>query len=98
MKTSSLFLIALLNTHLKVSAADMDFNYLKNGADWPDKYPSCAGPTQSPIDLPTLGGNTKINTITYTADKFVKKYQNPLNAAVKWVGDTTKVALPVRKD
>lgn len=58
MKISSLFLIALLNTNLKFSLAEPDFNYKDNGAEWPVKYPSCSGPTQSPIDLPTLGGNT----------------------------------------
>ena len=58
MRTSSFFLIALFNTNLKFSLAETDYNYKLNGADWPLKYPSCSGPTQSPIDLPALGGNT----------------------------------------
>ncbi len=46
-----------------------------------------------PVDI---GGNNSINFLSYSEDKFVKKYQNPLNVAVKWVGDITKVFLPLK--
>lgn len=96
MKTTSLALLVILNITSIFASSDA-FSYETNGDDWPEKYPSCAGPTQSPIDLPTLGGNTKITTLSYSEDKFVKQYQNPHNAAVKWVGDTTKISLPYQK-
>ena len=48
--------------------------------------------------MPALGGSRKIDTVLYFEDKFYKKYQNVLNAAVKWVGDTLKVELPKRVD
>ena len=97
MKTKNFVLLLLLEIPSNFSHA-AEYSYKKNGDDWPEKYPECAGPTQSPIDLPALGGNIKINTISYSEDNFVKRYQNPLNAVVKWVGDTTKVVLPTMKD
>ena len=48
--------------------------------------------------MPALGGSRKIDTVLYFEDKFYKKYQNVLNVAVKWVGDTLKVELPKRVD
>ena len=66
----------------------------ENGKDWPDLTVAgnkCgeAG-TQSPIDLPSGGGNR------YSAsdDNFNKMYYNQVDAKwvpVKWVGDTSKV-------
>ena len=97
MRTISFAIVFLLGIQSSF-ASEEGFSYEKNGDDWPEKYPECAGPTQSPIDLPALGGNIKINTISYSEDNFVKRYQNPLNAVVKWVGDTTKVVLPTMKD
>jgi hypothetical protein len=80
MKNLSLVLLALLNAKFNFSNAEEPWNYKKNGDDWPLKYPNCSGPTQSPIDLPALGGNTNITTTSYSNDKFLKQYQNPLNA------------------
>jgi hypothetical protein len=31
------------------------WDYQVNGLDWPDLFPECALPNQSPIDLPTEG-------------------------------------------
>jgi hypothetical protein len=88
MKTINLTQLLLLSIASKFANA-AGFSYKQNGDDWPATYPTCSGPTQSPIDLPAFGGNTNITTISYSADKFVKKYENPLNMVVKWVGDTT---------
>ncbi len=97
MRTISFAIVFLLGIQSSF-ASEEGFSYKKNGDDWPEKYPECAGPTQSPIDLPALGGNISITTISYSEDNFVKRYQNPFNAVVKWVGDTTKVVLPTMKE
>ena len=77
MKKSSLILLPLLNKFFKFSNALDDWSYKSNGADWPQLYSNCAGPTQSPIDLPKLGGNSNITIISYSEENFFKQYQNP---------------------
>ena len=73
MKTKNFVLLLLLEIPSNFSHA-AEYSYKKNGDDWPETYKNCSGSTQSPIDLPVLGGNNKISIISYSEDKFVKKY------------------------
>lgn len=41
---------ATTKTNLAGSAV-VDFDYSQQGADWPEKFPDCARPQQSPINL-----------------------------------------------
>ena len=55
-RTSKRVLLILLSFGY-VSADGVEYTYLENGADWPDHYPECSGPNQSPIDLRTTGSS-----------------------------------------
>merc|ERR1712166_791228 len=74
-----------------VTASGGDFDYLSNGADWPEAYPDCALTNQSPIDLKSAPDAYPVNAAT--EDMFTKMYSNQADVEVKWVGDTTKITL-----
>jgi carbonic anhydrase len=68
------------------SAAGGQYDYKKQGADWPDLKDvgnnECGGTNQSPIDLPLSMSPDK--TISWEEDHFSKIYNNIENAEVKW--------------
>jgi hypothetical protein len=88
MKQLSLATLLLLS---EVSASGVEFDYITNGADWPEDYPDCGRTNQSPIDL--ISAQDTYKTYAASEDKFTKTYANQENVAVAWVGDTSKVTL-----
>jgi len=75
-----------------VSAEGGGYTYIQNGADWPDNFPDCKGPNNSPIDLRTPGSIDPHPMVSFTTDKFNKVYTSLLGKKVKWVNnEVTKV-------
>merc|ERR1719443_848695 len=77
-----LFKYILASTVALTNAADIT-DYATNGANWPKKYPDCAGGTQSPIDL-----KTDAPKVDSTGD-FFKFYSNLYNRKVTWLLKTS---------
>ena len=66
------------------------WNYAKNGADWPELFPTCGEKNQSPIDLLTDG----YPTYSYQNDDFNKIYTNQVDdIEVNWNGHTSQVSI-----
>lgn len=61
---------------LSQAADTVFYNYVYNGADWPETYPGCRGPTQSPIDLSTDRNNTDFKWVPFQLDGYGKRYTN----------------------
>jgi hypothetical protein len=52
----------------KALAGGGGFNYIKNGADWPQNYLDCSGTNQSPINLLSPGSKDAFPLINSTED------------------------------
>ena len=84
----SLLLSAINN--VEASGPGIKYDYIQNGADWPEKWPACGLKNQSPIDLKKLSHPFFSSLV----DNFNKIYTNQRgNIEVMWTGDTTKVAV-----
>lgn len=74
-----------------LAAGGSGWDYKKNGDDWPSLTMAdnaCGNTKQSPIDLTVDMPSNK--TVNFKRDPVNRFYTNIVNAAVKWVGATSK--------
>lgn len=82
---------AALTATLVNASGDEVFDYLQNGADWPDDFPDCALTNQSPINLKSAyDAYTRYDK---SEDLYTKIYANQKDEEIYWEGKTTKVTL-----
>ena len=60
------------------------FDYTENGDNWGKSHAGCKEGTQSPIDLKTIGTNTKYRT---SKGDFYKLYSNLASRKIIWSAD-----------
>lgn len=74
-------------------AAGGSYDYIKNGADWPESSPDCGLTNQSPIDLST--DSNAYPTYSADEDDFNKVYTNQkVSIPIVWTGGAvTQVAV-----
>ena len=76
----------VLSLFLSVSSVSGEgggYTYIQNGADWPDHFPDCKGPNNSPIDLRTPGSNDPHPMVSFSTDKFNKAYFQITNLGIR---------------
>ena len=63
--------------------SNYEYDYFKNGHDWPDKYEECQRGDQSPIDLQIKKAKKRYETDS--GYEFYRNYQNIRQGYVEWI-------------
>jgi hypothetical protein len=75
-------ILTLLLSASKVYADGGGYTYIYNGAVWPEHFPDCKGPNNSPIDLRTPGSNDPFPMVSFKEDNMKGTYTTLLNKRV----------------